>query len=96
MSKMYFSDYDYSAHTLDYWKDLLNEMYPKGSKIELTEAKRIIGSDYFYCKEFQEVGEKGYCGKVCEKYEPRNGKNGICKHSRNPYEKTKTKITIQL
>lgn len=58
-------------------------------EMEVFEAKRETGTDYFYCKEFQEFGSKddGGCGKICDKYSPRNGKNGICKHWGFTYER---------
>lgn len=55
------------------------------TQMKLILAERQIGSDYFYCKKNQQCGEKGECGKQCEDYAPRNGKNGCCKHNRNIY-----------
>ena len=62
--------------------------------MEVFEAKREVGSDYFFCTELDEVGEVGQgCGKFCYHYKPRNGKNGRCKHSGSVFEQTeKTKI----
>ena len=39
-------------------------------------------SDFFFCKEFGETGEKGegICGNDCNKYDPRNKVSGICRH----------------
>ena len=51
------------------------------------EAKPVKGTGFFFCKEFQQVGEVGSCGRECESYKPRNGKNGICKNYRGVYEK---------
>lgn len=51
-------------------------------------AKREIGSDYMYCREFDQVGEKGNCGKWCSGYAPNNGTNGRCKHYGFTYDQT--------
>lgn len=63
------------------------------------EAEPIKDIDYFWCKEFDDVGEKGECGKdKCSSYEPRNGKNGICKHYAfcyQPSDKTR-ELTLEL
>ena len=56
------------------------------NEIEVFEAKKVVGSNYFFCKDSFEVGEKGNCGKSCRAYKSRNGKNGICKHNRPIYE----------
>ncbi|MCK5613287.1 hypothetical protein KAR91_66050 [Candidatus Pacearchaeota archaeon] len=77
---------------------IINQMKSEGLR-ELTviEAQRDLKSDFFYCKESGEVYEKGEeCGKSCESYDPRNGKSGICKHSRNPYMPIDNEITIKL
>lgn len=82
MKKYYFCEQidEGFCFTLDYFIRYMKE--EEISEIEIVEAVRDVGSDYFYCKEFSEVGEKseGGCGKFCESYLPRNGKNGICKH----------------
>jgi len=59
-------------------------------------AKREIQSHYFFCKHFQECGERGECGKHCEAYNPRNGKNGVCKHFGYTYEQTDQCFTLRI
>ena len=71
--------------------------YPKDTIIEkmkyegLTEVKANLAeihksNDFFYCKEFGNIGEKGEsCGKICDFYTPKNGKSGCCKHVGNLY-----------
>ncbi len=80
MAKMYFQKGDDEVcYSIDYWKDYLldNEL----KSIELFGAERETGTGYFYCKEFQEVGQINEgCGKICHKYKANNGKNGRCKH----------------
>jgi hypothetical protein len=66
------------------------------TEIELLEARKTLDGNYFFCREFNEAGEKGYCGKQCLKYEPRNGKSGICKHTGQLYEQTENKFILKL
>lgn len=65
------------------------------TELEVFKAKRDVGSDYFFCRDAWEIGEKGDCGKMCSSYEPRNGKNGICKHNGPVYE-LGDKISLKL
>lgn len=55
------------------------------SEIELFEAKRQYGSDFFWCAVVQEAGEKGHCSE-CKDYVPLNGVKGICKYNKPVYE----------
>jgi hypothetical protein len=64
-------------------------------------AKLITGGDYFWCKEFQAIGDKpvaGFtsCGKLCSKYKPRNGKSGVCTHWGYTYDKTDKCYTLKI
>lgn len=70
---------------------ILNEMKERGlCEIEVYEAKRELGTTYFFCKAVGLVSEHGDgfddCGKSCDLYEPRNGKSGCCKHRGFCYE----------
>lgn len=80
--------------TLAGWIDQMK--YHGTDQMELLEAKPFYGSGYFYCKEFGEPGEVGDsdCGKFCEKYKPRNGKNGRCVHSTHLYTPTEKAIKV--
>ena len=62
----------------------------KIEEIDIFLAKRETDSGYFFCKHFNKVGEKSYggCGKMCQTYQPRNGKSGACKLIGYVYEKT--------
>ena len=64
------------------------------TELTVYEAKPERIEDVFFCREFGEWGDKGECGKSCDKYSPRNKKSGCCKHYSNiSYEATdKTKI----
>ncbi|RKD96761.1 hypothetical protein [Marinifilum flexuosum] len=52
-------------------------------EIEVYKAVPDTEKGIFWCKAIQECGvdSSSSCGtKNCEDYEPRNGKNGCCKH----------------
>lgn len=61
-------------------------------------AKRVTNSDYFFCKHFNEIGEKseGGCGKICKVYSPRNGKSGACKFVGYFYERTNERFILKV
>lgn len=99
MAKYYFCDIFHNSDELCYdLPSILQEAKEQGLKeIEIIEAKADIGSPYFFCKHFQFVGEVGQsCGKQCEAYEPRNGKNGRCVFSSHCYSRTDKTIKIKL
>ena len=51
------------------------------------EGVRMVGAGFAWCREFGAPIEKGEgCGKLCEKYSPRNGKSGMCMEWRHCYE----------
>ena len=56
--------------------------------VEVYEGVRVTGDGHFYCSEYDEVGDSRYsvCGNYCNKYAPRNGRSGRCRHSKNCYE----------
>lgn len=94
MSKLYFCEAidDLRCMGLATIRQYMKEHGVK--RIEITEARRITGEGYFFCKEFQDIGEsRDGCGILCDKYKPNNGKNGRCKHYGYCYEPTdKTRI----
>lgn len=91
MPKFYFNSYDENCYTLAYFKEYMKENGIKETQV--FEAVADKGSPYFYCNEFSEIGEVGQgCGKICESYKPRNGKNGRCVHSGHVYDQGKSKI----
>lgn len=95
MAKKYFRD---EEDEFCYTKaSIIEQMKNEGiTKLTVIEAQRT-DVDYFFCKEFDTVGERGEgCGKECEAYIPRNGKSGICKHWRHCYEPTDNELTITL
>lgn len=81
---------------LRYIKETLKDL--DLDEVEVIEAKIVTGVGLYFCDEFRQVGETsdGYCGKTCEKYSPRNGQNGRCRHSKNTYEPTEKRKIIKL
>jgi hypothetical protein len=79
MAKKYFAvDNQDFAYPLSYF---MREAKGKGLKeIELFEGIPEKDNEYFFCSAFNRVGAKGFCSKFCDKYLPRNGKKGCCKH----------------
>lgn len=81
--KFYFSELEEeNAYSIEY---LLEEMKEQElTEIDVSLSVRDLKSDYFYCKELNEVCDKPPdgepCGKLCSDYLPRNGKSGCCKH----------------
>ena len=92
--RYYFQNTDADCYTLDYHLQYMTENDIKEMDVYL--AERETKSDYFYCKHFQEIGERGYgeCGNFCKAYTPRNGKSGVCKHFGYTYEQTETLVKI--
>lgn len=81
-----------------YLPTIKEEMRERGlTEAKVFEAKRCKAKDDFiYCEDLMDWCEKGECGKQCDSYEPRNGKNGCCKHLSYGYEPTdKTRIIKQ-
>ena len=85
-----------NCFTIDYFYELMedNDL----SEMQIYPAKMVKSEGYFWCNEFDEIGETGEsCGKLnCDKYVPRNGKNGRCKQHRNCYEPSEISIKITL
>jgi tagatose-1,6-bisphosphate aldolase non-catalytic subunit AgaZ/GatZ len=65
------------------------------TELTVLEAIKSKEKQYIYCTEVDTCGEASECGKQCEAYEPRNGKNGCCKHRRAIYEHGK-EVTLKL
>ena len=86
ITRYYFSDHnDERCYTM---KSMLDWMRVEGMETLIVyPAKIIVGDDYFFCSYHDECGVVGEsCGKDCNEYAPRNGKNGRCRYSRNCYE----------
>lgn len=95
MAKYYFLNNAEKCYTIDFFKNYMRDSDLK--ELELFEAKKEENIDFFFCKHFEEIGEKhDFCGKMCNKYEPKNGRSGCCKYNGSLYEKTDKKITLKL
>lgn len=95
MARFYFEDGSEICYTLKTHKQQMRENLQ--TERVLYEAKREVGSPYFYCKEFFHCGEVSEsCGKQCEAYKPNNGKSGRCAHYGYVYEQTENKLTLTL
>ena len=80
MAKLYFQRHSENCYTLEYHLEYMREHF---------EARREIGTGYFFCEKYRETEVSGKnCGKQCKNYSPRNKKNGICKYWRWIYERT--------
>jgi len=93
VKKLYSSAITNGLYKLSYFKQLLRAT--KRKELELFEHKIDRDVDFFYCAEFDEVGEKGNCGKQCDKYAPRNGTSGICRHNKPCYDSTGITLIIK-
>ena len=87
------NDDDAFCYNLKHFKD---EIIKENDEIYLMDAKISIGDGTFYCNEFHMVGlvNESECGSGCEKYDPRNGRSGRCRHSKNCYEPGDRKFTL--
>lgn len=85
MKKLYFEN---ESSDLCFPKKYFQELMEENglSQIEVFEAEPFKIDYFFWCKEFQELGEISSsflfdrCGRECKSYSPRNGKSGCCKH----------------
>lgn len=88
------SETDERCYTLEF--HMSNARDEGHGKIELIEAVPEKINGWFWCKAFDECGEDGYCGKQCEKYEPKNGKSGMCKYRSNTFYNHGEKVTFTI
>ena len=88
MKKKYYFENEDAEHcyTEEYFQDTMR--FDEITEMTVLEAipAKISKSEFIYCKENETVGEKSECGRNCPYYEPRNGKNGMCKHRGKLYE----------
>lgn len=95
-TRFFFREDDDTCYTL---QSQIDYMIENGiTEMDLFLAEREINSSYFFCKHFEEVGDKSecLCGKFCDAYQPKNGKSGICKYYGHTYEKTDRRFTLKL
>lgn len=85
MKKLYFENEDAENCYPEAWfQQKMKE--EELEEITVLEANKSKEKEYIYCTAIDSCGESSGCGKQCEDYEPRNGKNGCCKHRRTMYE----------
>lgn len=76
------------CYSLDYFIEEMKEN--DYDKLLLYDANRVLRTEYFYCKAVGEICTKfpegEPCGIECPDYEPKNKKNGCCKHRGYCYE----------
>ncbi len=96
--KYYFLNSDSEiCYTIDYFHSYMVENNLK--ELTIIEAKRLKAneSNFFFCKEYESVGEKNEsCGKICPQYQPNNGISGKCKNYGSLYEKTDRLVKLSL
>lgn len=94
--KMYFEvDRWESCFPLQHFLDEIDRDQNLVFKLQI--AKRIKSDGTFYCITEGECFDNDgtICGeRNCQFYEPRNGKNGICKSHRNCYEPVGEELTL--
>jgi hypothetical protein len=86
-AKYYFCEDYESAEKCFTLESMYEYMKDNGlTTLKIYPAKMLVGEDFYYCDEHQFSGIVGDgCGKDCSEYNPRNGKNGRCRHSKNCY-----------
>lgn len=82
--KYYYGLEDQEIYTATDQYEALEEIikeYTDFIGIEIIEMRPSRKSGIVYClREREFIEESGWCGKTCESYQPRNGKNRICKN----------------
>jgi len=80
--KFYFKNGDSElCYPEEYFKKYMKEHHL--TEMEVFKAiPEITGGGVFWCKEYDFCGDdsREYCGKQCDKYEPKNKKSGVCRH----------------
>jgi TPP-dependent pyruvate/acetoin dehydrogenase alpha subunit len=96
MSKLYFDQQLDFCYPMKHIKAYMQEAGIEQMKV--TRAEKSHNKDDFFCSEFREFGSKslGGCGKICEGYQPRNGKRGMCKHQRPTYEPSNETLIVRV
>lgn len=96
--EVHISEFEFFDNDCFYPLKYFKEQAKKTGKNIIVEGGVIVyGDDFFYCPKIGEVGltSESECGKVCEFYKPRNGKNGRCVHHKNCYEPNGSHYSIE-
>lgn len=94
--KYYFQNKDSeTCYNKIYWLHYMKDN--KLNQIELIVAKSVKDNYQFFCREVNQVSDKGNCGKNnCNNYKPRNGVSGCCKHVGKLYEPSEEKCVLRI
>lgn len=92
--KYYFSDLDDNGcFAMNYW---LSYAADEGlEEITLYEAIPDPIKDVAWCNEYDGPLYGGECGRICDKYDPINGKSGKCRSKVGCYEHGE-KVTVKI
>jgi len=93
-NKYYFKKGDENCFNLEHHKKYM--IAENILKMDVFLGKRETKTNMFYCKFFQEVGERGNCSSECKGYKAMNGVSGACTSLGYTYENTGKKITIHM
>ncbi len=97
MTKYYFKhDYSEKCYEYKYFYNYMKEF--NLTEMVVYEAIKEKFNGIFWCKKYEFCGDDtiNYCGKQCEYYSPRNGKNGRCRFHTNDLYVHGDKITLKL
>ena len=89
--KYYMCDESEYIFTLDDFKTMLED--EEEEKMEIETVKREYGGN-MWCRRGERFIEKGDCGRICEDYQPCNGKNGRCRNLENGFIRTGKKFIL--
>ena len=89
--KYYMCDESEYVFTLDDFKTMLED--EEEEEMEIEEVKRDYGGN-MWCRRGENFIEEGDCGRICDTYEPCNGKNGRCRNLENGFKKTGKKFLL--
>lgn len=80
--KLYFETEDSEfAYQIEHFDEVMERPF------ELFEAVPCKVEGFFFCKAVNGCAEEGECGRLCDDYDPCNGKSGMCRHKGRLYEK---------
>lgn len=94
-TKYYFENEDSEyCLNLEGIKDVMR--FKEVTELEVFTALPTKSVDMMYCVKAGDVGEKGFCGKDCKDYKPRNGKSGNCLYNRSTLYERGSKTIVKL
>lgn len=93
MSRYYFNADTIDRFPADSWECYTLSWHREEMRLDELSSLRLypalpsLDKDVFWCAMHVEYGHRGEatCGLVCDRYAPRNGRNGRCRHHRATY-----------